>query len=375
MRVLAIEPYYGGSHRAFLDGWVERSRHDWTLLTLPAYKWKWRMRHSAVTLSRLASEMISQKKSEWDIVWCSDMLNLAEFLGLAPESVRRLPSIVYFHENQLTYPVIVENEHDYHFVFSNMSTALAARRVWFNSSFHMESFLNALKEFLRKMPDHQPLEAIQRIRAKSRVKQPSLNAFPARGARKDGPIRILWAARWEYDKGPEAFFQALELLDADGIEFHLNVVGGREGVNTPPVFEEARERFRERIVHWGYQDEYDDYVAVLSESDVVVSTSQHEFFGISVLEAVACGCYPLVPKRLAYPEILGNTDMPGKDSFFYDGNEKQLAGRMKQLAQRVSRGDLWQGLPERGLKAAQKYSWDRALVSWDNEIQNIVDLA
>ena len=51
MRILALEPYYGGSHRAFLDGWVQRSRHEWTLHTLPPNKWKWRMRHAAVTLA------------------------------------------------------------------------------------------------------------------------------------------------------------------------------------------------------------------------------------------------------------------------------------------------------------------------------------
>ena len=51
VRILALEPYYGGSHKAFLDGWSAASRHEFTLLTLPAYKWKWRMRHSAVTFS------------------------------------------------------------------------------------------------------------------------------------------------------------------------------------------------------------------------------------------------------------------------------------------------------------------------------------
>ena len=51
MRILALEPYYGGSHRAFLDGWVAHSRHEWTVLELPAYKWKWRMRHAAITLA------------------------------------------------------------------------------------------------------------------------------------------------------------------------------------------------------------------------------------------------------------------------------------------------------------------------------------
>lgn len=52
MRVLALEPYYGGSHRAFVDGWASRSRHDWTVLTLPAHHWKWRMRGAAVTMAR-----------------------------------------------------------------------------------------------------------------------------------------------------------------------------------------------------------------------------------------------------------------------------------------------------------------------------------
>ncbi|MCK4372451.1 MAG: DUF3524 domain-containing protein, partial [candidate division Zixibacteria bacterium] len=36
MKILALEPYYGGSHKAFLDGWSSRSRHEWTILKLPA---------------------------------------------------------------------------------------------------------------------------------------------------------------------------------------------------------------------------------------------------------------------------------------------------------------------------------------------------
>ena len=44
LRILALEPYYGGSHRAFLDGLAARSRHAWTVLSMPARKWKWRIR-------------------------------------------------------------------------------------------------------------------------------------------------------------------------------------------------------------------------------------------------------------------------------------------------------------------------------------------
>ncbi len=148
MRILALEPYYGGSHKAFIDAWRKRSKHDWTLLTLPPFKWKWRMRHSAITFADLV-KALSADSRQWDILFCSDMLNLAEFSALAPPAISALPSIVYFHENQLTYPVRFESERDYQFVLTNMTTALAADSVWFNSAFHRVSLLDALDKFLK----------------------------------------------------------------------------------------------------------------------------------------------------------------------------------------------------------------------------------
>ncbi|MHC4677644.1 MAG: tRNA-queuosine alpha-mannosyltransferase domain-containing protein, partial [Planctomycetota bacterium] len=123
MRILALEPYYGGSHKALLDGWSARSRHEWTVLTLPAYKWKWRMRHAAVTFADEVGRLAAEGR-QWELLFCSDILNLAEFLGLAPRCVRELPAIIYFHENQLTYPVRLESERDYQFAVTNMTSAL-----------------------------------------------------------------------------------------------------------------------------------------------------------------------------------------------------------------------------------------------------------
>ena len=77
LRILAIEPYYGGSHQAFLDGWIANSVHTWDTITLPPHSWKWRMRHAAIH----AASQIKQLRTtgnKWDIVFCSDMLNLAE---------------------------------------------------------------------------------------------------------------------------------------------------------------------------------------------------------------------------------------------------------------------------------------------------------
>src|SRR4030043_1503064 len=164
MNILALEPYYGGSHRAFLDGLSKASGHTWTLLTLAAHKWKWRMRHSAITFASQAAEL-ADKHQSWDVLFCSDMLNLAEFFALAPAGIAGLPKVIYFHENQLTYPVCAEDERDYQFAMTNLTSALAADAVWFNSQFHLDTFLDALARFLKSMPDPQHFAALGNFRA------------------------------------------------------------------------------------------------------------------------------------------------------------------------------------------------------------------
>ena len=372
MRILALEPYYGGSHKAFLDGWVRRSRHAWTVLELPAHKWKWRMRHAAVTFAERVDQALAAGAS-YDLLFCSDMLNLAEFLGLAPPAVRSLPSVAYFHENQLTYPVRCERERDYHFVLTNLTTALAATRVWFNSAYHRDAFLGALPKFLKRMPDHQPMHAIELIRAKSSIHSPGVDEFPPRGARQPGPLRILWAARWEHDKNPDLFFEALERLELDGVDFRISVLGERFR-DAPPVFERARARFAARIDRWGYQESRGEYEAALREADVIVSTADHEFFGLSVVEAVAAGALPLLPRRLAYPEIL-RTPAEGfrgeNDDFFYDGGAQALADRLAQLAERLERGELRSGASDRGARAVSRYAWSARAPAMDDALEAI----
>ncbi len=369
MRILALEPYYGGSHAAFLNGWLGRSRHAWTVLDLPPYKWKWRMRHAAITMADQVRDR-HQAGASWDVLICSDMLNLAEFLGLAPVALRQIPSVAYFHENQLTYPVRHESERDYHFVLTNLTTALAATQVWFNSGYHRDAFLGALPGFLKRMPDHQPLDAPDRIRAKSCIHPPGVDAFPRRGSRQPGPMRLLWAARWEHDKDPETFFEALARLEAQGVDYRVSVVG-EQFRESPAIFEAARERLADRIDRWGYQETRREYEAALSQADIIVSTARHEFFGISVVEAIAAGAYPLLPKRLAYPEILGPNEAARSDGFFYEDGAENLAARLAALADRIARDELWQGDADRGVRSVARFSWETLAPCLDAALESL----
>ena len=265
LHVLAVEPYYGGSHKAFIDGLMRHSRHRIELFSLPARKWKWRMRASAINLA----QWVRCNKPHVDVLFASDFLSMADFAGLCPE-MADVPKIAYFHENQFTYPEQEEANRDYQFLFTNITTCLAADKVYFNSEYHRSSMTREVALFLQRMPDFVPEGVAEEIEAKSGVlhvgcELSECDAVPAAG--RSGPAVIVWNHRWEHDKDPETFFEVLfELADA-GADFRLIVVGEHFREH-PAIFDVARERLSDRIVHFGYLPDRRGYLELLKAADV-----------------------------------------------------------------------------------------------------------
>merc|ERR1712107_801426 len=131
-----------------------------------------------------------------------------------------------------------------------------------------------------------------------------------------GEVHIVWPHRWEHDKNPESFFQVLHRMHEEGLKFKVSVLGEMYS-EVPPVFAEAKEILCDHIAQFGYAESKDDYYRVLRQADVVVSTAQHEFFGVSMLEASFLGCFPLVPNRLVYPEISPDQCIYNTDNQLY----------------------------------------------------------
>jgi len=387
LKILALEPYYGGSHKAFLDTWIAGSRHEWTLLTLPPTKWKWRMMHSAMffadEVNKSQNHQITTYSSDRDgnelasgespdLIFCSDMLDLAKFKGLISANFANIPVVAYFHENQLTYPTEYPKERDRHFALSNITTALAADKVWFNSEFHLNEFLEATAKFAKKAPDFKPVHITESIREKSLIVPQGIKEFSERKtSRQAGPVRILWAHRWEFDKDPETFFKALRILrKKKSCEFRISVLGGHAG-DTDNLFSTAEKEFSDLIDHWGYIDSYEEYCQILQNVDIAVSTAKHEFFGIAIAEAVSSGAFPVVPKRLAYPEILPEDDSDeNKQRFFYEGNHKQLAEHLSALIELIFKTDSpWQGDVERGIRKIKRFHWNKLIPELDQKLE------
>jgi len=298
--------------------------------------WKWRMHGGAVTLARefLSSDFIP------DLILATDMLDLATFLALSREKTCRIPVALYFHENQLSYPWSpddrdIKYERDKHYGFINYTSALAADAVFFNSRYNMDSLLNELPRFLKHFPDYNELNNVDKIAAKSSVLHLSmdLSRFDQYRAENKGNVPvILWNHRWEFDKNPGDFFKALTILADEGIDFQVVILGENFSVN-PVEFDKTRQQLGERILQFGYVENFADYARWLWRADIIPVTSLHDFFGASVMEAVYCNCFPILPKRLAYPELVPRELHP---LYFYDDFE-DLVDRLRKAVLNIHR--------------------------------------
>lgn len=313
MRILLLSPYHGGSHRAWAEGYRSASRHEVDLLTLPAHFWKWRMHGGAVTLAR---HWLAQNSPAPDLILSTDLHDLTTFLALTRRQTAAIPVALYMHENQLTYPLPTDptigpmrrqlGERDRHYAFVNFISMLAADRVFFNSRYHLDTFFTALPPFLRHYPEYNEMESIASLRQKSDVLHVGVDLRRLDLQSGDAPLSdpplVLWNQRLEYDKNPEGFINVLVALAAEDIPFRVALCGERFG-KPGERWESGVAELGERVIHNGYADD-DLYRRLLWEAAVTVSTAGHEYFGISILEAIYCHTFPLLPARLSYPELL-----------------------------------------------------------------------
>ncbi|KAB8141834.1 DUF3524 domain-containing protein [Chloroflexia bacterium SDU3-3] len=359
MRILFLDPFHGGSHAAVSQGYAQHSQHEITLLTMPINGgWRWRMRGAAVTMARMLRQLPDPRG--YDLIVTTDMLDLASFLGLARGLVGDTPVALYIHENQLTYPLPQGRSRDLAFPWANYTAALAADAVFFNSAFHRQVFLEALPGLVGRFHDHQELDLIEGIAARSGVLHPGVDlARLAQGAgvaRGGQPPALLWNSRWEYDKNPAAFFAALEELERRGVDFRLIVVGEHIDPNHAD-FLAARERFGSKALAWGFAPDTASYARLLHQADIVVSTAIQEFFGISLIEAMYCGCVPIAPQRLSYTEVVPAT----LHTQCLYRTDAELADRLAAAI-----GGLPEGLRQEARSSAAAYDWAQMAPRYDS---------
>jgi len=351
-RIALIEPFFSGSHQRWVEGLknIFKGEFEFDFYTLPGRHWKWRMHGGAVSLA----ELFLEKGAQYDLIIASDMLDLSTFLALTRRYTYNTPVLLYFHENQLTYPWSpqdrdVKSKRDNHYAFINYSSALSADLIAFNSVFHKESFLTALPTFLKQFPDKRGEANVELIKKKSVVLPLGLNLTSFDNCRqvvKNELPLLIWNHRWEFDKNPELFFDTLIQLKNEGVAFQLAVFGGQTDT-IPKAFEKSKTELEKQIVHWGEAD-FKSYAAYLWKADILPVTAIQDFFGGSVIDGIYCECTPILPDRLAYPEHIPDEF---KSEVFYSDN----ASFYELLKNTINRREPFNGELKTNIS---KYDWN-----------------
>jgi glycosyltransferase involved in cell wall biosynthesis len=267
------------------------------------------------------------------------------------------------HENQVTYPPPPGASVDHSYGFTNWLSAAAADVVLFNSSYHLEEFYSVLPGLLGSLPDFTHVEEIVAVRSRSEVLPVGvdLDRLIDRPPPAERPV-VLWNQRWEYDKNPRAFFAALYRLLEEGAAFDV-ILAGENFRNVPREFIEAQRKLGDRLLYQGFSPP-EQYVELLARSDVVVSTAHHEFFGVAVVEAIAAGAFPILPRRLSYPELVP-ADFHARS--LYDDDDQLVAQLRWALANRPAARAIAAEL----VPVMRKYGWGRVATAYDDRFDRL----
>lgn len=128
-------------------------------------------------------------------------------------------------------------------------------------------------------------------------------------------------------KGLRAFVQAAK----DVPEHRFVMVGGGDS----DLVHQIRENKPDNLILTGYLDE-PSLISQYQMASVYLQPSSHESFGVSVVEAMLCGCIPVVSDRYALPEI---TRFP--EWVYPYGNPDELAERIRAA---VDAGEQWRDM-------------------------------
>jgi len=376
VKILLISPYHGGSHQAWAEGFAGFSRHQIELLSLPARYWKWRMHGGAVTLAR---EYRTRNLSP-DVLLVTDMLDLATFLALTRSRTHHLKVMLYMHENQLTYPLSRQpgkgamrrqrGERDLHYAFINYSSMLNADRIAFNSHFHRKDLFENLPRFLGHFPEFRELTSVGTLRQRSTVLSVGINWENLRKKIEMAVSRaaevplILWNQRWEYDKNMGEFLSALSTIAAEGLLFEVALCG-QAFQNQSEEFRSEIDRLGRRVVHLGFADET-LYHELLTKAEITVSTAFHEFFGISIVEAMTCRVFPILPTRLSYPELIPERF---HSRCLYSSRQSLL----ELLRSAINDRGSTVGLAEELSECMKVYDWEQVAPAYDRVLDEVAN--
>ena len=317
-KALLLSAYDARSHKLWRQRVVSLiPQIQWQQLVLPPRNFNWRIRSNSLYWAANNREELC---ADYDFLLATSMVDLSSLRGMVP-SLSKLPTIVYFHENQFAYPgqeQNTDNKNPNNTQPNNIEpllvpvySALCADRIVFNTNFNKSTFVEGVRNLFNKLPDKLPTLVIEKLQSATVIPVPvEILSSQHRNKKQTKLLEVVWNHRWEYDKGPELLLAIIEQSSRQKLKIRFHIVG-EEFRQQPSVFKRIEELIREHEANlsiangsYGFVENEQEYYDLLSNCDVVLSTAMHDFQGLAIQEACLAGCTPVAPNNLAYPEYL-----------------------------------------------------------------------
>ncbi|HTL28251.1 MAG TPA: DUF3524 domain-containing protein [Tepidisphaeraceae bacterium] len=309
--ILALEPFYGGIRRVMLETVIHCSRHRWTLLKLPPRRIERRLTTAAVWFSeQLSRHWVGRT----DLLFTSEAMNLSDLYRFMP-NLLKVPSVVYFHDNQLPP---VESKIDGPLDLINLNTAAAATEIWFNSLYHLKTFLGKASALVKRHPELAGRNPLPDITGKARVMTPPVGFSQLHDVMQTDAVerdrRTIFVETRDADNN--LLNGALAILKRRSEDFRLVTVG--------PVDELTPDLPRTTLP----ENDPNAHLRGLMESKIFISTRKNATADHHAVRALAAGCWPLFPKTGMYRELLPQRM---HSSCLYDCYPEELAGHLQDV--------------------------------------------
>lgn len=166
------------------------------------------------------------------------------------------------------------------------------------------------------------------------------------------PRTILYVGRFDPYKNVTGLVEIFHKVRSRApFDVRLLVIGAPDP-RYPEPFEKARELGIESFIEWRGHQQPEELAEAYATADVLVLPSRYEGFGLTVLEAMACGTPVVCSNRGSLPEVVGDA------AVMHDPDD--LAGFAEAVLKVLNDSRWAEELARRGRTRARHFTWARA---------------
>lgn len=272
-------------------------------------------------------------KEDFDIIDCQGFPYFPCFSARFISSLKRIPLVITWHE--------VWDDFWYEYLGKKGLFGKAVERTTTHLTDKMIAVSERTKKDLKRIgvqkdvkviPNGIDFEKIERIEALKRE------------------IDVIFTGRLIKEKNVDLLIRAIDLLEAEIPDIKCTIIG--DGPERNDLEKLVQDLDLINIIEFtGFLEDYDEVISYMKSSKVFVLPSTREGFGISALEANACGL-PVVTvdhKMNATCDLISN----GKNGFLCELSKNSVSEKINLSLEK--REDMEKGCIEN----AKKYEWDR----------------